>query len=83
MQLTLTADWTQPTVDADRLAIAGYTAVIETVPAHDHNGPFTAFQYTVLRDHFEIVTTGACATRGAARLAVERTIAEHAETLSA
>lgn len=82
MKLTFTADWTQPTADTDRLAIAGYTAVIEAVPATDMMGrPVTGFEFTILRDHFEIVEVGVRSDRGAARQAVEVIIALHAEAL--
>lgn len=78
MQLTVTADWTQPTPTADRIEIAGYTAVVEAVTISDGVGPdFTAYQYTVLRDHLEIVETGKRLDRATALGRVELVIAEH------
>lgn len=84
MHLTLTADWTQPTSTATRLAIAGYTAVIDVAKGVNLLGEDAPlFEYTVLRDHFEIVETGTRTTRMAAEITVERVIAEHAQGLSA
>lgn len=75
MKLTLTAEWTSPTLTASRIAIGGYTAVVEVVSS--------AYHFTVLRDHFEIVGTGDRSTRAAARDAAESMIALHAQALQA
>jgi hypothetical protein len=77
MQLTVTAEWTHPTPTADRIAIAGYTAVVEAVDVPNGPSAHTAYQYTVLRDHLEIVEVGHRFDRIAAHLTVERIIAEH------
>lgn len=80
MQITVTADWTSPTPTTDRIAIAGYTAVVEAVPGwpvgHD-----VVFEYTVLRDHIEIVEVGHRVDRIAAQITVERIIAEHIQKI--
>lgn len=73
MQLTLTADWTQPTATCDRIAIAGYTAVVEAVTT----ATGTVYEFTVLRDHYEIVEVGIRRDRIAAQISVETIIANH------
>lgn len=83
MQLTLTADWTNPTSTASRIAIAGYTAVVDVAAGVNLLGEdVPLYEFTVLRDHFEIVEVGQRGSRVAAQEAVERIIAEHAATLS-
>lgn len=83
MNLTVTADWTQPTPTADRIAIAGYTAVVEAKIMGYVDSSIPVYEYTVLRDHLEIVAVGHRVDRIAAHLTVERIIAEHAQALSA
>ncbi len=84
MKLTLTADWTFIAESrADRIAIAGYTAVIEPVQEVNFLGEeVTVFQYTVLRDHFEIVEVGSLGSRERARKDVETVIANHVAGIS-
>lgn len=84
VQLTVIAEWTQPTPTTDRLAIAGYTAVVEeiTIPGDPAVGAFNAYQYTVLRDHFEIVEVGKRLDRRTALGRVELVIRDHIAALS-
>lgn len=80
MELTLSADWTQPTPDAIRLAIGGYTAVVQTVDTHDLMGrPVQVYEYTVLRDHLEIIGVGNRPTLAASQQIAEELIAAHAQ----
>lgn len=84
MQLTVTAEWTHPTPTADRIEIAGYTAVIETTSVVDITGTVVpAYEFTVLRDHLEIVEVGHRMDRIAAQITVERIIAEHITKVAA
>lgn len=81
MQLTVTADWTQPQPGADRIAIGGYTAVVveSEVKIRNFLGiEQTVFEYTVLHDHLAIVETGHRWTRENAKEVVEAIIANHA-----
>lgn len=84
MQITLSASWTQPADGVKRIQIAGYTAVIEESSTTNLVGEIVpAYEYTILRDHFEIVATGLRTCAVAAEITVEETIAEHAQSLSA
>lgn len=84
MELTVTADWTQPTATVRRIDIAGYTGTIAQRPWTQLNGTdITAYEYTVLHDHREIVEVGIRLDSFAAELTVERIIAEHLAGLSA
>lgn len=82
MKLTLTADWTQPVPGVDRIAIGGYTAVVERVLRNLFPDDVVGvYQYTVLHDHHEIVEVGQREDRNRARQAVEVIIALHAESV--
>lgn len=75
MKLTLTADWTAPTPTTARIVIGGYTAVVETVDAQDLLGrPCVDYEFTIIRDHFEMVGYGRRNSMTAAREAVESMI---------
>lgn len=84
MKLTLTAPWTQPAPGVDRLAIGGYTAVVERVLRNLFPGDVVGvYQYTVLHDHFAIIAQGHRQDRSGARLAVEDVIRNHAQSAQA
>ena len=76
MQLTVTADWTQPTPTVDRIAIAGYTAAVAAVPGWPV-GQEVVYEYTIWRGDFEIVVEGHRTTREAAIVTVENAIVDH------
>ena len=79
MNLTLTADWTNPTPGNARIAIGGYTAVIE--PGTIDGRLVDAYEFTILRDHFEIVEVGVRTSVAKAKQAVEAIIADHVQKI--
>lgn len=79
MKLTFTADWTNPTPETSRIEIGGYTAVIE--PGTVDGRPVDVYEFTILRDHFEIVEVGVRPSMNKAKQAVEVIIALHAESV--